>query len=298
MTDIMNLKIFLILAVFIFLVSCSNKNKSISSAQFSFETDSISVKLKYSDVYFIVPSPIQTSMLLKNCGIGYQERLTHSITSLEMFTTTTKKALALGVLGADLSYLNLYEQKEKAIKNLQMAESILDDLEISPSLNKDLLKKLGNNFGNNDSVLFYLSEIYRSDDLYLKAIDRRDICSLIIAGGWIESFYFLTELYKETQKEKIFDLILFQSDILDNLIKLLSPFYEKSTEFTELIDDLVNIAYQFDVVDKTLSVTSVKTDTMHHKTNINNQTQHILTGSKLEHLGEIVLALRNKTVQQ
>ena len=294
----MNLKLLTILISFIFLVSCRNENKNVSSSSLAFETDSISLKLKYAETSFIVPSPAQTSILLKKCNILYYDNLATPTSVLQKFTTTTKKSLALGVFGADLSYLNLYEQRESAMKYLQNVQSLLTDLEISSSIDKVTLKKIESNFGNSDSVLYYLADLYKNSDLYLKANDRRDVCSLIIAGGWVESFYFLTEIYNRTHKEDIFTLILYQSNILDNLIKLLSPYYERSPEFTQLIDELVNIAYEFDVVDKVQTITKTETDPIKKLTLVQNQTKHILTGSKLDNIVKYASVLRNKIILQ
>jgi len=293
----MNWRLLTLSISLVFLFSCDSQRKKTIVSVPAFENDSISLRLKYAETSFVVPSPNQASLLLKKSNIQFYDDLATPSVTLEKFTTTTKKSLALGIFGADLSYLNLFDQKEVAMKYLQNVQSLMSDLEIMPSIEKTTLKKIENNFGNNDSVLYYLSELYKSSDLFLKANDRRDICSLIVAGGWIESFYFLAEIYNRTHKDEIFTLILYQSDILDNLIKLLSPFYERSTEFTVLIDDLVNIAYEFDVVDKVQLTTKVETDTEHQFTKILNQARHLLTGSKLENLEKYATSLRNKILK-
>ena len=294
----MNLKFLSFIILFVFILSCGNSNKNVSTTATGFEIDSISLKLKYAETSFIVPSPNQTSILLKKCDIGFYDNIAIPMATLEKYTTTTKKSLALGAFGADLSYLNLYEQRETAMKYQQNVQTLLNDLEIAPSIDKVILKRIENNFGNNDSVLYYLADLYKSSDLYLKASDRRDICSLIMAGGWIESFYFLTEIYSRTHKEDIFSLILYQSDILDNLIKLLSPYYERSSEFTKLIDELITIAYEFDVVDKVQTITKIETDTIKKRTIVKNHSKHILTGSKMDNLAKLASNLRNKILLQ
>jgi hypothetical protein len=290
-------QLLIIISLFLF-NSCSSDNRNGRYSAIPFETDSVSLKLKYAETSFIVPSPHQTSILLKKCNISYDDKLINSAGNIEKYTTTTKKSLALGVFGADLSYLNLYEQREHAVKFLQNIEVLMNELELGQALDKKIIKKIEANFGNNDSVLYYLSILYRDEDLCLKANDRRDVCSLIIAGGWIESFYFLTGLYSKTHKEEVFNLILFQSEILDNLIKLLSPYYDKSADFTDLIDDLVNIAYEFDVVDKIEPDIKSETDTILKKTIIYNKKKHILTGSRLENLARYATELRNKIILQ
>src|SRR6266542_490763 len=125
-----------------FLVSCGNETRTTSNSAAGFETDSLSLKLKFAETSFVVPSPVQTSILLKKCDAQFNNDLTSPLGSVEKFTTTNKKSLALGIYGADLSYLNLYEQKESGAKYLQNVQSLLNDLEISSSIDKSILKKL------------------------------------------------------------------------------------------------------------------------------------------------------------
>lgn len=294
----MNLRYFTSVLILFLVVSCHSKTRNNQGSKETFEADSISLKLKYAEIKFVVPSPGQTALLLKKSNIGFYDDLITPSGSMLKFTTTTQKSLAMGVLGADLSYLNLYNQREACARYLQNVQSLMSDLQITLPIDKEAVKRLEANIGNNDSVLYYLGNLYRNADLYLKANDRRDICSLIIAGGWVESFYFLTQIYSKTPNEEIFTLILYQSDILDNLIRILSPFYEKSTEFRGLIDDLVNIAYEFDVVDKVQTTTKVETNTSQKLTTVYNQSGHLLTGSKLNKLSVLADNLRKKILLQ
>jgi hypothetical protein len=278
------------------LTSCFGDKPNTTDQSLALDFDSVSVKLKYSETLFVIPSPDQTTALLKKCHIGFRQNILASKINPEAYTTTLKKALILGVTGADLSYLNLYSQKELASKYLGNLQMLMNDLDLTQYLDLKTVDKLSDNFGNHDSVLYYISGLFKQCDRFLKLNDRRDIGALIIAGGWIESFYFLTELYSETKSAQLHELILYQKDILNNLVKIISPFYEKTTEYKELIDDMINLAYEFDVVDKTSKINSILTDTVARKTTINNETQYMLTGSKLDGIITSIRNLRNKLI--
>lgn len=279
------------------LVSCSETNRpSGYMPGFNFN-DSISQKLKYAEVNFAIPSPNQLLILFRHCHLSFNEKLLISPGKLEKTANiSAKKAIALGMLGTDLGYMNLYDQKDLATKHIHEIKHLMNELKIERTIDKSLIKKIEANFGKNDSIYYYLSLIFKGNDEYLKDNDRRDICALIIAGGWIESFYYLTQVYAITKSEEIFKLIVNQNEVLDNIIRQLSPFYEKSLEFATLIDALVNMAYEYDVVDKTSSQPSIRTDTLNHFTYIDNHTKNILSGSKLEHLMQFTSELRNKYV--
>jgi hypothetical protein len=190
--------------------------------------------------------------------------------------------------------LNLYQQKEAANKYLLNIKTTLIDLEIYQSIDKTLIDNLMRDFGNNDSVTYYLAELYRTSNHILKSNEHSDLSALLIAGGWIESFYYLTSLYTQTKNEQLFEVILYQGEILNNLLKILSPFYEKSIEYTEFIDGLISISYEFDVIDKISKTNHIQTDTISHITNIDNTAHFILSGSKMGDLYQIVSAFRNK----
>ena len=286
--------LFLVLTILVF--SCIHDTKKPEDSSTLFDSDSISIRLRYADVLFEVPSPYQTSLYLKRSNIRFDERLLNSESNIKNLTTNFNKAIVIGIYGTDISYLNLYDQKELTLKYMDRLNNVLNDIDVLKCLDKSCIKKLQDNLGNNDSLIYYLSILYQNGDSYLSENDRRDIGSQIIAGGWIESIYILTGLYRKNNNEEILNVILYQSEILDNLIKLLAPYYEKSKEFTELVDSLINIAYEFDLIDKKEYKFEVITDTVKHHTLVNNHSKFILNGSKLDNLSKLVKETRNKLI--
>lgn len=276
--------------------ACNTHGKLSNEPKLFVDFDSISIRLKYAESVFAIPSPNQTTELIRACKLEFNPNLLAPADKESEYNTTFKKSLALGIWGANISYLNLYNQKELAIKHLENIKHTLTDMEIYPLIDNNLLNKLMDNFGNNDSITYYLAELYRQSNNLLEDNERRDLSALIIAGGWIESFYYITSLYENTKDNRLFQTLLFQGELLSNLIKILSPFYKKSSEYTELIDELINISYEFEVIDKVSRTNSVNTDTILNFTQINNQTKYILTGSKLERLHKMVSAFRNQIV--
>lgn len=293
----MNKKLLLLLLFSVLFVSCTENNRTSGYIPGFNINDSISQKLKCAEVNFAIPSPNQLLMLFKECNIPFNEHYVIIPDKIsKKASITANKAIALGMLGTDLGYLNLFDQKDLAARHIHEIRDLMNELKIEKTIDKSLMKRIESNFGKNDSVYYYLSLIFRNNDQYLKDNDRRDVCSLIVAGGWLESFYFLTQAYASTKNEEIFKLIVSQGDILDNVIHQLAPFYEKSIEFANLIDGLVNMAYEYDVIDKVASQPSIRTDSIKRITYIDNHNRNILTGSRLEHIVQYANELRNKYV--
>jgi hypothetical protein len=91
-----------------------------------------------------------------------------------------------------------------------------------------------------------MSSTYRLIDSYLKKNDRKEIGALIIAGGWIESVYILSQAILESNNRNLINRLGEQKHPLNNLIELLSSYYYDSDKYTSLIDSLVDLAYEYD----------------------------------------------------
>jgi hypothetical protein len=274
------------------LISCNSKKGNNMSDSPVLAVDSTNLKLKFSETVFSIPSPSLTLYLLKDCHLEFNPSVISPIQKTERYATTFRKSLIFGMWGADICYLNLYNQKDRAIHYFENLKVVMDELNISKSIPSSFLSGIEDNFGNNDSVLIMLSDLFRKSDEYLKFNDRQDVSSLIIAGGWIESISFLSKLYQQTRDKRIFTLMLYQKNVVDNLIKILSPLYKKTSEYTELIDDLTEIAYSFDVVDVNEVFTGV--DSVSNFYYIKNNTSYNLTGSNLDNFGKLIEKLRSK----
>jgi hypothetical protein len=273
------------------LASCRSEKRQ---NNISMDIDSSAIKLKYANELFTIPSPNQTLFLIRKNNINFDSEIPATENKPEKYSTTFKKSIILGVWGADICYLNLYCQKEYALHYMNNIKKMIEDLDISKPFQPEFFKRLEENFGNNDSVLNYVSELYRRCDEYLKYNDRADIGVLIITGGWLESFYILTKLYTETKNNKLFTLILYQKEVIDNLIKILSPLYHKNPEYKVLIDDITNIAYEFDILDTKDYVIDIYNDSLQKMTTVHNETKFILSGSQLNNLSSLIFTLREK----
>jgi hypothetical protein len=134
----------------------------------------------------------------------------------------------------------------------------------------------------------------RKENVAIRTGERPYLSTLIIAGGWIESFYILNTLYNNSKNSNLFGFLLHQQYALDNLIKLLRPYYKKSQEYTELLDKLVEIAYEFEVID-----VDYKNEPALHSdsaTTIRCKFTPVLSGSQLDKLYEYSRSLRRSII--
>ncbi|MBL4592793.1 MAG: hypothetical protein JKX68_03135, partial [Flavobacteriales bacterium] len=240
---------------------------------------------------FSIPSPIQTAMLIKNAGTNYNKDMLNEPSKVTNYSTNFKKAINLGIYGADLGYVTMYDQTQDAISFLTAVKSLGDDLGVSSAFDLELVERFEKNIGNQDSLLVLVSDAYKSSDRYLKGNKQNDIGGLILAGGWIESLYFATNAAEMTGNKDIVKRIGEQKTTVYNLIKLLTPYYSKP-EFTTLINDLMELNEIYEQVESTYTYVKPTVDVENKTTTINSTTVVNITDDQLKAISEKIMKMR------
>lgn len=275
--------------------SKSNKEQSAESKE-NLLPDTLSMLVKFENSLFPLPSPYQAATLIKKKNIPFDESIASPIDNYQHFNTAFKKALNLGIYGTDLSYLNIYDRTPEAISYLSVIKNLSDQLGISASFDESFFSSVEKNINNKDSILVLLSKTYRNTDSYLRVNDRKNIGSLILAGGWVESLYILTRIGKGANDREIINRIGEQKHPLDNLIEILTPYYYKSQEFSTLIDGLIDLAYEFDGVIYTYSYKEPKIDVDNKVIYINSESRVVMSEYHLETVSKKIEAIRNQII--
>jgi hypothetical protein len=274
--------------------SCKQyQDYAVIAKEMNLSTDNLSNSSECQDIIYSIPSPHQISILIKDDCPRFDENIFKRF-DINRFTTTEKKALALGILGADIGYFSLYDQKEIVLQYLDNIRHLLGVFKFEQYNQAQLLERIEANLENSDSLLFIISEVFRKESKIIRAGEQSHLETLVIAGGWIESFFILNKLYYNSQNSNLFSLLLQQQYVLNNLINSLRPYYKRSNEFTDLVDRLVEIAYEYEVVDVAYkNYPPLNSDSI---TYIKCKFTPVLSGSHLDKMFELSGSLRNSLI--
>jgi len=244
---------------------------------------------------FSIPSPIQTAFLLKKSGAVYNKEVLNAASKSAQYATNFSKALNLGIYGADLGYVTIYDQTQDAIGYLNSAKKLADELGVSGAFDTQILERFQKNLGNKDSMLALVGVAYRSSDAYLKNNDRSDVSALVLAGGWIESLFFATNVYTTKSNEDIKRRIAEQKPSLQSLIKLLTQYYSQP-EYTEFIDNLNDLSTVFDGVEFKYTYEKPSTDADKKMTTVNSKTEVKISPEQIESITQKIKSIRSQIV--
>lgn len=244
---------------------------------------------------FSVPSPIQTAFLIKKTDAKFNKEMLNVPDRSSRYATKFKKALNLGIYGADLGYVTIYDQTQSALDYLNAVRQLSEELDIKGAFDKEILERFSKNLGNKDSMLVLVSDAYKEGDAYLKNNDRSGSAGLILAGGWIEALHFATLVALEDSNEKIIKRIGQQKSSLNNLIKLLSR-HRNRKEYNDLVQELNELYEQFQDIESEYVYKKPAVNSEEKTTQIKSETRIDISQEELKAIAMKIDEIRNKIV--
>lgn len=258
--------------------------------------DTTAQTIKFGNTLFSLPSPYHLTMMIKEAGTRFNESLLNSVDNNQNYTSLYKKCVNLGVYGADLAYMNIYGQSPLIVNQFSVIKNIANDLDLTSAFNKSLVERVENNVDNTDSLLRIMSNTYRDVDVYLKESQRQREGALVLAGGWIEAMYIMTQLVKETNNDKLVQRIGESKQPLENLIKILSPYYAELPEIGALVDALIELSADFDEVEQHYTYVVPEIDVENRMTIIKSRTTVEVPSSVLTSVTGKVATIRKQII--
>lgn len=275
------------------LLSCSGGGEDADDLVESTDTIKASV-LNVAGELFSVPSPIQTALLIQKSGVPYNKDMLNASNQVNVYSTDFLRTLNLGIYGADLGYVSLYNQSQDALGYLAALKQLSDKLGISAAFDGPTMERIKNNITNKDSMMTLVALAYRGSDAYLKNNQRSDVSSLILAGGWIESMYFSTVTYRNKPNNEIKYRITEQKQALNSLVKILGM--NQSAEVKELTAQMIELQKVYDGIEFKYTFVEPTLDTIRRVTYINSKTEVIVNDDQLKQIVSMVEVMRNKIV--
>lgn len=242
---IYTLPIFLAFLVFSIAVSCKSdgtkSSQDVKIEDFVTEDDIFDDIDKAKKIFYSLPSPLETAMLLKSAGAEYDEELLNSLDNVEQYTTSKAMALNLGIYTTDLSFASLFDQTQTSINYMEATKKMAEGLNISEAIDQETMTRLEEHLQDRDMVMDIISETFLNSSSYLKENERQDVAAIVLVGGWVEGLYLATKLIgdKPIKGNKLADRILEQKLSFNIVQRMLDDNKEKASG--EQNDDIINL---------------------------------------------------------
>jgi len=198
-----------------------------------------------ADIVQNIASPVEIAAILQSMQVPFSAGYLAPTNEADRLTTNFQKAVMLGIYGADLGYLNMYEKTGNSIDVLSTIKRLADGLRVGQYFDFETLKRLSLSKSNLDSLLFLSVNSYNHIDNFLRENNRGSISALMIAGVWVEGQYLATQVAMGHNDEILRDRIGEQKIILGDLLMLLRPYRTSSQEYQSLYDMMESISSKY-----------------------------------------------------
>ncbi|MCQ2958702.1 MAG: hypothetical protein MJ198_00740 [Bacteroidales bacterium] len=296
-------RLLIVLGLMSGIVSCSNSDKKESSATTEETVDQEELQEKQKvvndlkKVMYSLPSPVETTLLLKKAGAGYDEALLNPTSNSNKYNTDKQKALNLGIYGADLSYASIFEQDQTIMQYMNVSKKLAIGLDLLAAIDQSIIDRLEANHDNRDSVIRIISETFLNSNSTLKEDNRPEMAALILAGGWVEGLYLATQLTKDVKKDKdLIERIVEQKLSFGEMEKLLGV-YSDNPDIAEVLTQLQPISQAFNAIEIVKSGIETITDEETGSTVLKATQKINITQAQYDALKQASANLRNSFIQ-
>lgn len=281
--------------VSVFISSCGDPKPTEETNDNLPDTDTVkNMALNVGGELFSVPSPIQTALLVQKSGVTYDKAILNPGNKNGQYISDFSKSLNLGIYGADLGYVSMYNQTQDALGYLGAVKQIADKLGVSAAFDQKTMERINDNISNKDSMLVLVGIAYRASDAYLKTNKRTEISSLILTGGWIESMHFCINAYNKKPTDEIKYRIAEQKQALGSILKLITS--HNMPDAAQLIKDLEALSKTYEGITSKYNYVEPTTDEAKKITYINSTTEITVSKEQLDEIAKQITAMRDKII--
>jgi len=293
--------------VFLFGGCASDKSKDKKNADSSglsedFNTDmddDLSEKINTAKrIFYSLPSPLETAMLIKNAGASYDADLLNKVENTSKYSTNLKMALNLGIYSTDLSYASLFDQTQATLSYINAAKKMADGLEILDAIDEATIRRLEENINNRDVIIDIISETLLNSSSFLEDKGLQSTSAMILVGGWVEGLHIATSLIApgtDLKNNKLVERIVDQKLSLNIVINLLENSKENA-EVQILMKDVEELKLIYDqIVIEQSEITPVE-DPNTNTTMLKSESTIKMSKEVFEELSKKVKELRTRYI--
>lgn len=245
-------------------------------------------------VIYALPSPLQTSWLLKQSNTVFKSDLLSAANNTEHQTTAYSKALNLGIYSSDLAYQIAFNHTTDE-STLSALAILGTDLDI-PVYKEQLTRNFRQIREHNDSVVSWFSETYEEVNSFLSIRDDGYQSALFQFGACIESMFHLSSATVELGTNELVSRLAEQRMLIENLKGMLTAYSNHETS-NGLIEQLRELDKLFNEVEVDYTYIPPTIDSVNKVVHLNSVSRVEIDGETTESIHAQIIKLRNLIIE-
>ena len=298
----MPIKLTAILIIAVSMAGCGSEKRKSGSDELSLSESEISAGIledvnSAKQIFYSLPSPLETAMLIKNAGASYNEDLLNSVDNTSNYTTNKSMALNLGIYTTDLSFASLFDQTQTSILYMNAAKRMADGLGILDAIDNNTIDMLEENINNRDRIMDIISETFMNSSSFLTENERPALACIVLVGGWVEGLYIASTLVGDANIEgnKLVGRIVDQKLSFDIVMHLLED-NKDNIDVAEILTEISDLKSTFDKIIITTTSIQAVPDEETNVTILKSKSTIDITPEVFQELQEKVKMLRSNFI--
>lgn len=222
------------------------KGRSPASDSSAFADSLIPKEVLIKEVFnYPLPTAFEVTSMLVNAKAPCIIDLCNPPSHASQYINQARKALNLGVYGADLCYTVVYNQNQETMNYMNVTRKIAEELNLNTSFNVSVAKKIEDNLTNKDTLIRIISNAFYDSYNELMQNKQDKLSALVMAGSWIEAMYITSQIYLTADnKDAIASILVAHGNSLNKLLEILHPLSDDSN-IAAIYNDLLLIQKEF-----------------------------------------------------
>ena len=231
---------------FIFLTSCNScQNRTTVKQREKIEQEQIdTLENQIKENVYPLPTSAQVIKMLTDLEVGYIIGISNPVENVKKYFIQTKRAINMGVYGADLSYATLYNMQHMVLNYLTAIKSLSTELNMSKIYNAALYDSIRMNVDNKDELVNILTNAFNDTYVYLADNDQQPLALLVVGGAWVEGMYLTTHVSEAAyQVAGISRVLLEQKKSFELFLEITQPYINDPSvgDFVKILDPIKKV---------------------------------------------------------
>jgi hypothetical protein len=191
-----------------------------------------------------LPTSAEVIARLTELEVGYTVGLTNPTENVKKYFQSPSKAINLGVYGADLSYVTLYNMNQEVLNYLEVIQQLAAELNMSQVYDRTFYDSIKINFDKRNKLVDLLTGKFNDTYNFLRRNDQQALALLVVGGAWVEGMYITTHVSEASYNAATFSKVLLdQKESFNTYIEITQPYLSNPalSEFIKKLDPIKNV---------------------------------------------------------
>ena len=247
--------------------SCSN-NVSTKKTKNALERQKDTIEKEIPKHVYPLPTSAEVIKKLTDFEVGYRFGITNPIENVKKYFKNDTRSINLGVFGADLSYVTLYNIMQQVTDYMDVIRILATDLNMAKIYDAALYDSIKVNFDNKDKLVKILTKSFDDTYAYMSDNDQQALALLVVGGAWVEGMYLTTQVSEAAYQVADFSKVLLEQkqsfevylDLTKHFmdVSMISDFINKLDPIKKVYSGLGTSLTLEDIKNITLAITKIR----------------------------------------